>query len=209
MLWTALGTPRLLASDLRFSSDGARGYLFGADRALSVTETGVAFGAGIENCLWFITALPGVEPRARKRCGAVSGSLVGREKPSAARERELARFRAGTRGNAPAFTWNSSLPLYVDRLVVDGTLLLARNHGPSELIITTSAWSEAEVPVLRAPSGGFVGCKAAGCLWAMRGDTSTWIAWVSRDSLARLLRSAEASVSGAGRTESRGRRFMP
>ncbi|HTR79347.1 MAG TPA: hypothetical protein VMH39_14615, partial [Gemmatimonadaceae bacterium] len=101
-----------IATEIRYSADGNRGYLLASTHSLTPTGSGALFGIGVANCLWAVDARATAPHRV---CPLVKfAHRVG--DPGEAAEHTLSAFRVRYRVGGRAFEWQPLLPVYVDHI---------------------------------------------------------------------------------------------
>jgi hypothetical protein len=184
LAWSADTTVfRMVAEDVRFTTDGSVGSVFGAPSALTSGVGRHLFGGGITNCVWEVVddAGAGGGPAAHALCPAAA-VLYSAEPPA-----EVARrIRAGIGGMK--LQWPATLPVYLDRVLAGGTVVLLRPFSTDSLVLQTAAPDARSLAV--APVDGLVGCRAGGCLWVFDDGTSSRGVLLEAARLAELVAAA-------------------
>jgi hypothetical protein len=180
----------VVLEDVQYTRDGSVGSAFGARYALTVGAADVhAFGAGTTNCVWRIREVAG-RPTAEQQCPATD-VLYRADPPPGLEERLRARR---TRGDN--IGWPETLPPYVERFVSGEHLVLVRPISADSIVLQLAGGGGAELAV--APLDGFVGCKAAGCLWLFDELPQPRVLLLDAASTARLI-AARPSASPSAR----------
>lgn len=152
------GRYQAVASAPRFTISGRFGSHFYALRGASEANDHILFGIGDKPC---VTMFDGRS--SRERCGrleryqdAPPPSLAGRRRTGLARD------------------WPDHLPYLVDRVSINQEPALWRPVTHDTLLLQ----SIAGVNLGRARLEGFIGCRAAGCLWALHRTQGMRILWL-------------------------------
>jgi hypothetical protein len=159
LAWAADSTTfAVLAEDLVFTRDGRAGSIFGARSMLTAGSGNMhAFGAGTTNCVWRVDDTGGA-PGTARLCPAVAQLYSADPPPGLER-----RLRRGVSGMQ--LSWPATLPVFVDRLVTRHGIVLIRPFHADSVVLQIAGEAYGDLAV--APLDGFVGCKAAGCLWLL------------------------------------------
>lgn len=187
LAWSAdTSSFEIIAEDVELTRDGSVGSAFGARQALT---TGPAelhlFGAGTTNCFWRIQDT-GARPTAERSCPAVV--QVYRADPPPGVERRLrARRQQGDR-----LTWPSTLPPFVDRLIIGNDVVLLRPFSADSVVIQLASPRQLDLGV--APLNGFVGCKATGCLWLLEDAQVPRVIVLDAERIAALIEQRAVTV---------------
>lgn len=170
----------VLARVPRFTSDGSFGTIFGS-RSLLTTGAGNrhAFGGGEFNCLMTVTEGDG-RPGVEEVC-PVAESLYRADPPPGMNERLQAGRIAGMN-----IRWPATLPVYLERFVVDDGVLLLRPFAADSLVIQTTAPSSVDLAVV--PADGMLGCKSAGCVWLLEDEDAPRLIIVDRAAIEAMLK---------------------
>ena len=141
----------------RYTSDGSFGNVFGVRSLLTTGPAGVhVFGGGEVNCIWRIID-GGRRPGASETCPAAA-TLYSADPPPGLEQRLRSARVAGMN-----IRWPETLPVYVERFVVDDQIVLLRPFAADSLVLQAAAPGSADFAV--APLEGLIGCRSGGCLW--------------------------------------------
>lgn len=155
------------------------GSIFGATRLLTGgMDGGHAFGGGEVNCIWRVDDRGGM-PVAAEVCPAAR-ALYSADPPPGVE----ARMRRGIPGMR--LKWPEFLPVYMDRFVAAGSIVLLRPFTADSLVLQTSAPASEDIAV--APLSGLIGCKPAGCLWVLEDGVAPRMIVLDRAAIEERLR---------------------
>ena len=147
------------------------------------TDRDLVFGTGADNCVWVVD--DAVTPPAAERVCPVVTHLYTADPPAQLRE----RLQGGAiRGMS--MDWPSTLPVYIEHAASSAGTVLLRPFRSDSLVLQRTVPDPRDVAV--APLDGFVGCKAAGCLWVLEDPGAVRLIVLERAELSRLVERAPA-----------------
>ena len=166
----------------RFTGDGAMGHVFGARSLLTTGPAGRhVFGGGEANCVWMVTDERD-PPRTRETCPAAR-QLYRADPPPGLEE----RLRAG-RFAGMNVKWPETLPVYTERFVTDGGIVLVRPFSADSVVLQSA--SPAAVDLAVAPLSGLLGCKPGGCVWLIEDTAVPALIVLDRSTIEHMLAEA-------------------
>ncbi|MEO5510074.1 MAG: hypothetical protein ABIV28_06045 [Longimicrobiales bacterium] len=172
-----------IVRDVLYTMDGKTGSVFGASSFFTTSTGGGTFGGGTSDCTYRIN-VRNEPPQSTSVCGLGSSRYAFvPDEHLVAKAKAVAAARPWI---AAALTLPDRLPVYVDRISIDGVSLLLRPVN-NDSVAFRVAGSEADLAI--APVEGLIGCRAAGCLW------------IQQDTVAKMMFVPAARISTFVRTQ--------